>query len=298
MNIDPESASKSVTESGFAFLSVLAGFILLIKKEKALTGVGLVVFAIVILLFSYYYLVPEYLFPLAHPQLLHCLSALLFVIIAVVTVYKLANGAVFLLLVAATAPLTYQFLSILWQLSPAEKWDQVKLLVSLVTGVFVSGFLMKHLEETGKIASVLLGSLLIAASVQYLYEDGTYLGGFSKCLGSPEEGWDASECSPFFISWLGLMVLTAIGSIYSATVSRRPATLWVTPRAPPEMTVPRESPYVRLESIEEQRPRGMWSSIKHSGEKVRQFLGEKFTDADIVQVPPGPERRPSYERVP
>ena len=247
------------------------------------------------------YIVPQYLSALSHPQLLHVIASLLVAVIVVIAAYKLASGAIYILLVALSAPLTYQLLGVLWQLSPPEKWDQVKLLISLFSGMFVSAFLIQHLELTSKIASVVLGALLIATSVQYLFDDGTYQSGIEKCLGSPEEGWDASECTPFYTCWLSAIMITLAWSILSSLSGGRPIGYWVTPQISPEMAERTESPYVRLEAIEERQEQpGMWESMKNIGKKSKRFLSEKFTN---IQEDTQPGRLPressiGYERVP
>ena len=281
--------SMALSEGVLALLGSIAGGILIAEKEKALAGIGLATFSLLLLIDSYTYLIPHYFPPLSQPKLLHGLSAVLISFIGVMAVYKLASVAIYLLLVALTVPLTYQLMSILWELDPAKEWNQAKLFVSLLFGVVLSTIAVEHLERTSKFASVVLGGLLIAASVQYLCEDESYLGGIEKCLGSPKGGWDASECIPFYFTWLGVMFATGILSLLSlVSKERRSAT-------PREVVIhTEEAPYFRLD--EPPPSRGVWDRIKSGGRSVKDFLAEKFTEAPLLaNEPTHPHQQ---ERVP
>ena len=296
----------SADQATLALCGAVAGVLLIAKKQKALAGIGLAVLSIGMLALAYTYIIPQYIQPLLHPQLLRGLSALLLAIVGVVAVYRLANGAVYLLLVALTAPLTYQFLSLMWQLQPPEKWDQVKLFVSLISAVFISTFLIQHLEATSQLAAVVLGSLLIAAAVQYLYEDKSYLGGVSLCLGSPKEGWDASECTPFYMTWLGLILVTGAWSLVSALSGSRAPTYVVTQQpaqAQPFLGPRSDAPsagYRPLGGLERPPPQrdSVWESVKSGGRKVKDFFQDKFTDKDIQDVRVDRVEAQRHERVP
>lgn len=279
--------SMAFSEGTLALLGAIAGGVLVLEKEKALAGIGLATFSMLLLIGSYSYLIPHYLPPLSHPKLLHGLSAVLISVIGVMTVYKLASVAIYMLLVALTAPLTYQLMSILWDLDPAAEWNQAKLFVALLTGVVLSTLAVEHLEVTSRFASVVLGGLLIAASLQYLSEDESYLGGIEKCLGSPKD-WDAAECSPFYFTWLGVIFATGIWSLLSLfSKDRRPAT-------PSEIVIhTEEAPYFRLE--EHPPSRGVWDRIKSGGRSVKDFLAEKFSDVPFADEPTHPQQQ---ERVP
>lgn len=274
---------EKLSQPSLALLSLVCGIFLLVKKEKALSTLSAAILSLGLLLGLYSYVIPHYLPLLNQPELIRGLSSSLLTVVGVVAAFKLAQGAVYVLIVALLAPLTYQILGVLWQLNPAGQWDQAKLFVSLFSSVSISAFLVQHLQGTAKVTSVLLGSFFLAASIQYLYEGTTYLSGIDKCLGTPKAGWDASECSPFYISWLSAALVSVI---WSGVAAMQSTAIY---RVPTPRTHEPLQPllYRRLED-EEALPhvegsRGFVSKLRTGGSRMREFIKGRFSDVEPMR---------------
>ena len=184
----------------------------MVKNERALSSMGMLTFAVFFLMWTYTYVIPRYLPVFASPDIIRELSSFLLTIGMVFLSYRLANGIMHLILVALLAPLFYQFFGHVWYLTPIEEWEQVRLLISLILAVLFSIVLPRYIHATAKFASILCGSFLISASIESLFSTMHYWDGIGTCL----TAWDASECTPFYLSWMLSLVVIFCWYLYDS----------------------------------------------------------------------------------
>jgi hypothetical protein len=210
----------SMDQPVLAVVAFLGGLVIVVEKEKALASVGMVLVATLVGALTYAYLIPDMVPILAEPPGLKWLSTLVITSIGSLAVYKLADGALYLLLFALSAPLCHRFLGSVWDLEPVDDWNQAKLFISLTLSVFLSTFLVYFVSTAAAVASVMFGSLLVAGAVQYVVRGGTLLLGVEQCL----LGVEGTECSPFYFSWVTVLFLALVLPLFQPSRPEPPST--------------------------------------------------------------------------
>lgn len=195
-----EPVPDQTFELTISVLSFIFGLYLLIRREKALTIIGIAGLSVMLFVGIYSYVIPEFIPLFGKSELVHGLSALLLTFSCGLAVHRIAHVAVYFLLVGFITPLLCQILGVVWQLTPSEQWYQAKWVISLLLAVCISVLLVEHLEGTTRLTSILAGSLLVAVSMQFVFDQSTYIAGVEKCVYPASGAW--ASCTPFFTTWL------------------------------------------------------------------------------------------------
>jgi hypothetical protein len=202
-------SSLSLLTGLVAVLCGVAGVILLIEKERALLAICVSLWSVALVLGIFFYLIPQYIRLLDDPLILKVVSTLLLSSVGLGVTFRITGGSMFVVLLFGISLVTYELMSVVWHLTPAYEWEQVKILFSVISGASLSTVVMNHTAAASKVFSFVIGSLLIATSIECFSERIPPTRCLQVCLGElGEDGHVSAHCMPFVLSFLVAIVTT------------------------------------------------------------------------------------------
>ena len=128
--------------------------------------------------------------------------------------------------VAALIPILYELMGTFWGLEPIERWRNARLVISSIFSFLISPYLLQHRSIAARFIVCLIGSLLIAGSVEYFFRGGQYSDWMGTCL----RHWDSALCFPFHFAWILLLALSLAWAGVSSAIGNHSVDYWITPR--------------------------------------------------------------------
>jgi hypothetical protein len=213
-----DSSTRYTIDDVFAALCGLVfGIFLLVKGVKLAAKFGTVVPLTFILMACFWYTIPG-IFPSLGETVFGRIKWSTVIAIACYLVAKnLSDRTVCFLYILGLVPLIYQLLGFFFQLLPEWEWRVIKLVVAIVVSVLLSPYLVREKKTAAQFVTLLTGSLLIAASVEYIFEGGNFFSWFWVCI----TRWESRECNPFHAAWIVSLATSLLSERFLSQRERR-----------------------------------------------------------------------------